>query len=100
MVNDGCLSRTHSAATPPVSASGTALNTSKASRAEPSALNSNRKIRKKQPGTMIAARYFAFDRRLDIALMTCRVKPHALHVPLFRKNPGVSPSVAVIGCTC
>ena len=45
------MSRSHSATIPPVSASGTALNTSRASRAEPSALNRRRKIRAKQTGT-------------------------------------------------
>ena len=37
------MPRSHSAATPPVSASGTALKTSRASRAEPSALNKQQK---------------------------------------------------------
>ena len=50
------MSRSHSAATPPVSASGTALNTSSASRAEPSAPSSSRKISAKQTGTTIIRR--------------------------------------------
>jgi hypothetical protein len=45
------MPRAHNASTPPVSASGTALNTSAASRAEPSVLIKSRKINTKQAGT-------------------------------------------------
>ena len=48
------MPRSHSASTPPVSASGTALKTSSASRTEPSARKSSRKIRRKQAGTTIS----------------------------------------------
>ena len=45
------MPRSHSATTPPVSASGMALKTISASRAVPSAPISSRKIRMKQAGT-------------------------------------------------
>ena len=56
------MPRSHSAKTPPVSASGTALNTSSASRAEPSAPNSSRKISTKHAGTTIISRWRAAAR--------------------------------------
>ena len=60
------MPRSHSAAMPPVSASGTALNTSSASRAEPSAPNSSRKIRTKHAGTTIASRCRADGEVLEL----------------------------------
>ena len=56
---ENVISRSHKAATPPVSASGTALNASSASRAEPSALNRSRKINAKHSGTTIISRWRA-----------------------------------------
>ena len=50
------IPRSHRAARPPVSASGTALNTRSASRALPSAEVSSRKIRKKHTGTTTVSR--------------------------------------------
>ena len=53
------MPRSQSAKMPPVRASGTALNTSSASRGEPRAEYSNRKIRKKQTGTTTISRRLA-----------------------------------------
>ena len=57
------MSRSHKAAMPPVSASGTALNTRSASRAEPKALNKSRKISAKHTGH---DNHEALPRRLEI----------------------------------
>ena len=52
---------------PPERASGTAVNTSSASRVEPSAEQSRRKIRKKQAGTTIVSRCARHDQILELA---------------------------------
>ena len=61
------MPRSHRASTPPVSASGTALNTSSASRAEPSALNSNSRISAKQAGTTIGETLARRDQVFELA---------------------------------
>ena len=53
---ENVMSRSQRAATPPVSASGTALNTRSASRAEPNALSKSRNINVKHSGTTIMSR--------------------------------------------
>ena len=53
---DKGMSRSHRAATPPVKASGTPLNTSTASFADPKAVTSKRKMRTKAVGTTICKR--------------------------------------------
>jgi hypothetical protein len=53
---ENAMPRSHSAATPPVTASGTALNTRRASRHDPSAPSSSRNIRAKQTGKTIMSR--------------------------------------------
>src|SRR6266568_1579289 len=74
------MPRSQSAAIPPVRARGTALKTRSASRADPSALNNRRKIRRKQPGTTSIRRWRATEkfsncppqlRKLPGASLTC-----------------------------
>jgi hypothetical protein len=50
------ISRSHSAATPPVRASGTALKTSRASRHDPNAASRSKNISPKQIGTTTRSR--------------------------------------------
>jgi hypothetical protein len=56
---DSGMPRSASASTPPVSASGTPLNTIAASRAEPNAQNSSAKISTSVTGTTMARRWLA-----------------------------------------
>jgi hypothetical protein len=53
---DSGMPRSHSAATPPVSASGTPLKTSAASFAEPKVMNSRPKMSSKDSGTTTCRR--------------------------------------------
>ena len=68
------MPRSQSATMPPDSASGTALKTSSASRAEPSAANSIRKIITKQAGTTMVRRC-----RAEARFSNC--PPHAIQYP-------------------
>ena len=58
-VIDNGMPRSASAATPPVRASGTPLNTITASLAEPKAMNNRPKMRTRVTGTTTASRWLA-----------------------------------------
>ena len=66
--------RNHRAATPPVSASGTAVKTSSAGRTAPKAACSNKKISAKQTGTTMASRW-----RAAVRFSNC--PPQSSHAP-------------------
>ena len=76
------MPRSHRAAMPPVSASGTALNTKSASRGEPRAEYSNRKIRKKQTGTTMGQALARRGEVLKLTAPTYAIARRQLH--LFR----------------